>query len=180
MEFEKIEFYNTPTGAIMYQVDGAGIREYTVGDHEITDFMLELIRSIYQQAFMRLSELYSASIRNREYFEYRMVNRFIRCNLGEYDYLHPDIDNGVLQLEEVKCPLRGMCHDEGLICKPKKFTQLSERELQIANMLAQGLTYEEMSQKLEISLSTIKNTIQHVKNKLNLKSSKEITRHLKQ
>ena len=82
---KSIEFYKTPYGKIMCQPVGEAAREVTESDREMIQEMLQLISERYPKAFEALSCLYSKSQRNRAYFEYQIVSRFIRCNFGEYD-----------------------------------------------------------------------------------------------
>jgi len=47
---------------------------------------------------------------------------------------------GALCIEDVRCPLRGECLMEGVICKPRLQTELTNREREVALLLGQGLT----------------------------------------
>nr|WP_297653814.1 LuxR family transcriptional regulator [uncultured Prevotella sp.] len=130
---ESIEFYNTPEGVVMYKPLNGPVQELTIDSRKIVTEMMSLIRTRYPEAFKALSELYSSNELNRYLYEFNIVSRFCRCNLGEYDALSPDIDSdGFFHFEEVGCPLRGECRYEGGVCKPKLNTQLSERELEIS------------------------------------------------
>ena len=77
-------------------------------DRDAVTFMLENISRTFPEALEALQQFASASQRNLHYYEFIMVDRFIRCNFGEADFLHPDIDDlGMFHFEEVRCPLRG-------------------------------------------------------------------------
>ncbi len=84
---EKTEFYNCPDGSINVKPYDKPMFVYDQSCRKVTEEMLILIRDLYPGAFTALSELYSRSERNREFFEFRIVHRFIRCNFGEYDAL---------------------------------------------------------------------------------------------
>ncbi len=57
---------------------------------------------------------------------------------------------------------------------------LSDRELQVFEMIGQGLSTKEIAQKLELSHKTIEAHREKMKSKLNLKSGTELNRHATQ
>ena len=63
----------------------------------------------------------------------------------------------------------------GIICKPKPFG-LTERETEVASMIYSGMSYDEASIRLRISPFTIKNTIQNIRKKLKLGSTKDVAK----
>ena len=89
---EKIEFYNTPDGSVCCKPDGKPMFILDESCRPLIEEMIVTIKELYPDAFKALSELYSTSERNRSFYEYRIVSRFIRCNFGEYDALHADVD----------------------------------------------------------------------------------------
>lgn len=132
LPFSNIEFYNSPDGDIMLKEVGKPARPFKESDRSLISELLAIIRDRYPKAHAALMELYSKSTMNRTYYEYRVVHRFIRCNFGEYDQYRLDINyRGQLQFEEVRCPLRGECRYEGVICKPELDTRLTEREMEV-------------------------------------------------
>ena len=105
-----IEFFKTPEGEIMYKRLGEGVKVLAEGDRDMVTSLLSLINNRYPEAFSALSELYSRSERNRPWYEFQMVSRFIRCNLGDYDTNSIDIDgDGFMHFEQMKFPLMGTC-----------------------------------------------------------------------
>ena len=137
--------------------------------------MIVLIRDLYPAAFTALAELYSKSERNKDFFEFRIVHRFIRCNFGEYDALSYDINSvGELNMEDVRCPLRGECLFEGLICRSPMNTELSPRESEVAHLLAKGYSRQEVAYELEISIYTVTRHITNIKARLHLKTTNQI------
>ena len=174
----KIEFYVSPDGKV--KVDEEGIpftKEYTEGDKELTEYVAELIRNQYPEAYNALALEYRASMPNKPFFQFLIVHRFIRCNFGKFDGLTYDIEGNVLHIEDIACPLkwRNDCPLRGVVCKPKPFG-LTSRETEVAKLSSTGRTYDEISDELGISHSTIKNTIQKIKEKLHLSSSKDIAK----
>lgn|SRR5574344_950750 len=176
---EDIEFYNTPSGKIMIHVEGEPVRMLTEDDVDFIERRLETIQSLFPKAFETLSEIYSKNSRNKRWYEYRMVCRFIRCNFGEFDELKHDIHAGVFNFEEVKCPMRGECPYEGLICKPEMETILTTAEKRVAILYARGYTFREIADELKIAYNTVHTELYHVKVRLKLSSSKEIAKWIK-
>ncbi len=174
---KKIEFYVTPLGRVIVdESDESAGKEYKEGDYDLTEYMTELIQRQYPEAYLALQKAYSTYENNKHHYAYLIVHRFVRCNFGKFDGLTYDVENDVLHLEDVACPLKwGECPFKGIICNPKPFG-LTEREKQIAKMASSGKTYKEISQQLGIAHSTIKNVIQKIRTKLHLNSAKDITK----
>ena len=173
---ERIEFYNCPDGSVNIKPFDAPMFVYEQQScKKITQEMIVLIRDLYPLAFKALAELYSKSERNKDYFEYRIVHRFIRCNFGEYDALTYDINSiSEFNVEDVRCPLRGECLFEGVICKSPLNTELSPRESEVATLLAKGYTRQEVADELEISIFTVTRHITNIKARLHLKTTNQI------
>lgn len=167
MNYRNIEFYNTPDGEVMIKEEGKPARVFTESERDIVEDMLAFIRDRYTEAYTKLMDLYSKSERNRLYFEFRIVHRFVRCNFGEYDQYNYDINSaGDFDFEEVKCPLRGECAYEGVVCKPKLNTTLTERELMVFRCIASGMQAEDISQELFISIPTVNRHRENIKAKI--------------
>lgn len=175
---DRIEFYNCPDGSINIKPFDEAMYPFDSNCRNIIEEMIVLIKDIYPAAFAALSELYSKSERNRDFFEYKIVHRFIRCNFGEYDALSFDIGaDGSFNVEDVKCPLRGECLWEGVICKPKMQTKLTEREHQVALLLSQGLTRQEVADDLGISVYTVLRHIANIKMRMHFRHTNQIIAH---
>lgn len=172
---ERIEFYNSPDGSVNIKPFGKPMFVYDESCKKITQEMIVLIRDLYPAAFTALAELYSKSERNKDFFEFRIVHRFIRCNFGEYDALTYDINSvGEFNMEDVRCPLRGECLFEGLICRSPMNTELSPRESEVAHLLAKGYSRQEVADELEISIYTVTRHITNIKARLHLKNTNQI------
>ena len=175
---EKIEFYSAPDGELYVKPSDAPVYLYDLSCRHITDEMIGLIRDLYPGAFAVLAQIYSKSEPNRLYFEFKIVHRFIRCNFGEYNALDYDISQGgVFNFEDVKCPLRGECIHEGVICKPRLQTTLSPREQEVARLLAKGMNRQEISEELSISIYTVSRHIANIKARLHFKHTNQIVAH---
>ena len=172
---ENIEFYVLPDGSVNIKKQGEPVAPYLLECEDITNEMIILIRDLYPEAYSKLSEIYSKSEKNHKFFEYRMVNRFIRCNFGECDTLSHDIDEiGQFNFEEVRCPMRGECPYEGTICKPKLQTRLTKREQEVAELLAAGLHKIKVAERLNISVYTVNRHIQKIKVRMHLSHTYQI------
>lgn len=175
MRLNNIEFYNTPNGQVCCKRIDEPMFILNEGHTELIAEVLTAIQELYPAAFAALSELYSRSERNRNYYHFRMVHRFIRCNFGEYDTLAVDINaRGEFRMEEVHCPLRGECPFERVICRPTMNTKLSSREQQVAELIAEGYTIEEIGEQLHISPYTVKRHISNIKTRLRLTHTHQI------
>ena len=170
-----IEFYNTPDGSVMYKENGQPVKQLSENDRGIIESMLGVLRNRYPIAFSRLAELYSRYERNRVHFEFMMVHRFIRCNFGEYDQFKYDIDRGgTFCFEEVRCPLRGECQHEGVICKPELDTKLTDREMEVFALIGESMDTMAIAEELHISPATVNRHRENIKAKLSLKNVKEM------
>ena len=171
MSLSNIEFYSTPDGEVMIKEHNHPVRKLEETNRDLVQTLFITIRDRYPVAFERLSELYSKSERNRNHFEYKIVHRFARCDFGEYDQQNYDIDrHGYFQFEEVRCPLRGECQDEGVICKPQLDSKLSFREIEVIALIADGLQAAEIADELSISTATVNRHRENIKAKLKLKT----------
>lgn len=173
--YKNIEFYYTPEGDVMVKEEGRATRLFEEKDRKLISWLLAIMRDRYPEAHAALMELYSKSSRNKPYYEFRAVHRFVRCNFGEYDQNRYDIDNlGRLQFEEVKCPLRGECTFEGIICKPKIATKLTEREMEVFRLIADNLSAEEIASELSISFLTVNRHRENIKAKIGARNVGEM------
>lgn len=173
---ESTEFYNTPEGCVMYKPIGKPVQELTIDSRAVIEEMLDTIKVRYPKAFKALCEQYTASEMNRQVFEFNIVSRFCRCNFGEYDAHTPDVDaDGFFHFEEVKCPLRGECRMEGVICKPELDTKLTSRELQVIELISKGLQAQEIADRLFISIKTVQRHRENIKAKLQMRTLAQVS-----
>lgn len=174
----KLEFYNCPDGSVNVKPFDGPMYVYDMTCKHITEEMIVLIRDLYPAAFTTLCQLYAKSERNKDYFEYKIVHRFIRCNFGEYDALSYDIGaTGAFNIEDVKCPMRGECLFEGVICKPDLKTELTPREQEVASLLSTGLSCQEVADELAISVYTVNRHIANIKARMHFRHTHQIVTH---
>lgn len=164
-----IEFYNTPDGDVIIKEVNQPARRLKEEDRELISPMLTIISDRYPKAYAALMELYSKRTMNKTFFEYSVVHRFCRCNFGEYDQFSHDIDsNGHFIFEEVKCPLRGECQLEGVVCKPEIDTSLTDREMEVYRLIVANIRTEDIAEKLSLSKFTIIRHRENIKARLGL------------
>lgn len=173
----RIEFRVAPNGMVYYQEDDSEEKRLTRFDHQIVDYIMSSIKVLFPGAYARLATLYktgttSPVIKDKE--DFNVVQRFIRCNFGEHDMLTADIDADIINFEEVKCPLRGLCKDENIICKPQSVYKLSLAEKEVARLYLRGYTYTDIASVLGKSPQTIKVQLDSIKNKVGAKNCREI------
>jgi DNA-binding CsgD family transcriptional regulator len=156
------EFYTTPEGDVMIR-EGNSLRALTETDRDFISDMIRTIREFYPDAFDALCKEYVKSQINREYYEFLIVRRFIKCNFGEYDNKLDIAEGGSFNFEFVGCPLRGECKYDRCICQPRFNSSLSKRELEVMKMIYERYSIEEIAERLFISIETVKN---HRKNSL--------------
>lgn len=170
-----IEFYNTPEGDVMMKEFGKPAIVLKETERPTIEYMLAIIRYRYPKAHARLMQIYSCSTVNRWHYEFRVVHRFIRCNFGEYDQYNLDIDrDGQLIFEEVKCPLRGECEHEGVICRPELDTALTDREMDVFRLIASNIQTDDIATELHISPCTVNRHRENIKAKIKARNVGEM------
>ena len=177
-----MEFYYSPDGLKILYSNNGQFGELTQNNEELIDHIIELIESNYPKAYKRLLDKYNINVKGNKSFyfirieKFKMVHRFVRCNLSLTDNVPDVTDNGRLNIENVYCPLKGSgeCSDENCICNPELSTALSARELEIVNLICDCLTDQEIADRLYISKFTAENHRKNILHKLNLKSKEEI------
>ena len=169
---EAIEFYLWE-GVVCYRVDGHE-QTLTQSDREIIEFILNTLQKFFPSALKALSEECSAYEKNKRYYDFRRVELFIRCNFSEHDTLSFDISQGMLHFEDVKCPRRGICKYEGVICKPKFCVPVPSEEGKVAALYSKGLTADEIACILKKSIKTVKNQLGSVTKRLHLDRTRDL------
>lgn len=163
---EAVEFYII-NGQTCIRRNGCA-RQLTPSNREEIMFMIDNLQRYFPDTLKRLKEWAAGSEANKHFFEYRIVDRFIRCNFGDADFLYSDIEDGMFHFEEVKCPLRGICKDEGIICKPVANLGLPAEEQKVVNLYAKGYLPGEIAEHLGKAEKTCKEQIRSACKRLKL------------
>lgn len=169
---EGVEFRVSPDGQVYYKLGGKQERRLTKFSEGVCRELLDMVQERFPASYARLATLYPRSRFDR-------VQRFVRCNFGEHDLLSQDIAGGWLNFEEVRCPLRGMCVDEGIICKPRGLFGLTDEEHRVAELYKNGYTMGEIADLLDKSPSTVKVQLCSIKDKLGVRNCREIIKVLR-
>lgn len=178
---ERIEFFTGPDGVVRYVADGGEAKRLTRFSEPVA-MIARLVEERFPGAWARLSQLYPARKSEgaaKDKAVAARVERFVRCNMGEHDLLTADFDNGRLNFEEVRCPLRGICPDEGVVCKPTDALPLTPAERKVASMYAYGYTFNEIAAELGKSPQTIKVQLHGMKKKLGVENCRALIKVLR-
>lgn len=170
----KIEFYVAPSGESRI-VDELGNDRPLLEDSKAVLALSDVITKLMPEAWERCQEV--TNKRRGPVKGNRLqasVDRFVRCNFSARDMM-PDLNSGLLDLEEVPCHLRGVCEHEGVICKPK-ISPLTPCEEYCVAFLAIGHSKEAIARKRSVSVSAVKHSLQSVQKKFNLEKTMDIVR----
>ena len=168
----KREFY-TCEGRI-YCLSDSGNHEITEKDNDLIDEFIERISSFYPAAYEELQRIYSRSAVNVPYYRFLMVRRFIKCNFGDLDTTRfDDVGNGAFHFEKTKCPMRGECKQERIICMPDFDSKLSKAELRVMELYYRNENVDNIADALYLSGCTVKNHIKSAYAKLGVHSQGE-------
>lgn len=173
---EKVEFY-VLDGTVHYKREGVD-RELTQKDRTIIESVLDTLERLFPDTLKALSEHFSKYQGNQMYFDFRRVDLFIRCNFSEFDKVNYDMENGMLNFEDVRCPQKGICKFEGIICRPKMRMMMHPEESKAAILYSKGFTAKEIAGILSKSVKTIAAQLQSVRKKLNLTRTGDLVKVL--
>lgn len=170
---ENCEFMNKNDGGVVV-VTERDARTLKPEDTELLVRLWQKIRHQYPEAWRNLKNKYREYAGDENYFMYRCVLRFIKCNWGRYDIKSWDIEADHWNFEKVDCPLRGECELEGIVCFPKTAWSLSPKEIEILRLLAEGKTALEIALATEKSVHTINTEVRNLHEKFGTHSSKQL------
>lgn len=171
-----MEFYQLWGDLYVKHPDGR-TEAFTEKSADLIQSVTDCVREFYPDAYKALEKEYEKSKRNIPYFRFKVANRFLRCNFGNFDN-EEDIDaRGMFHFEKVQCPLRGECKWDGIICQPEFSSALSQGELRVMELVYRGLSNDEIADRLVLSLYTVKNHIKNVYRKLNIHEKADFIRY---
>lgn len=176
---ERLEFY-LYEGELWCKDDKGG--NYLVDQHRIdlVEKIYNRIKEDYPEAFQALRECYKESAPNKIYYRFIMVQRFLKCNLGQLDSMAFDFDNGIINFERMDCPIRLDCKYDGVICNPIYKTSLSASEMRVGMLWYDGLSKEEIAGMLYLSPETVNNHIRSIYRKLDIHEKADFVKYVKE
>ena len=172
-----MEVHSTFVGDIIIQATDKECVVYTETNREFTNDVYDIIESRFPEAMKALDRLYKKSKPNLPHFRYKIVSRFLRCNLGGYDNKLDFESDGTVNLELVSCPLRGECEHENIICRPKAHNPMSQREFEVMRYIYSGYGILHIANELNISEHTCKTHKQNAMKKLDCHSIQDFMRY---
>lgn len=179
MLLSNCEFFCHEDEVLVRFSDGRTSR-VTESDVDVVREMDEMISTFYPEAYAALTDLYKASSANIHYYRFRIVARFVRCNLANLDHV-PDITADCrMNLESVPCPMRGECRWDGIICRPSFAHRMTACELRVMERLYHGRSESEIADDLCLSVHTIHNHIRNALFRLGLHSRSEFMKYAAQ
>lgn len=174
MEARQIEFFVSPQGMVYFYGKNQEIIRYDMEQPELIRLMAQMIQTVYPEAYEYLFKNFIKSKKNKLYHQFLITERFIRCNFGTNDTLNYDINQGMMNLERVNCPLRKCCKEENIVCNPKVKSPFFPKETEVAKIFAKGYVASEVADILGKSLHTVTSQLRNMTRRLGLRSSREI------
>jgi len=111
--------------------------------------------------------LQQASVVTDVIVDEELLGQFRNLTVGEF----------IAAIKSRTAPPRAQRHLRPLASGRDMRTALSERELQVVRLLADGLSNKQISIQLELSDKTVKNHISHILAKLNLSARTQVAVH---
>ena len=134
-------------------------------------YLWDKFKAKYPKSFKALSSLYSD--------KFSITKRFIACNLINDDVLTFDLNDATINVEDVKCPLRGgFCKWEGVICRCTNQFDISASDIELVKMLKKGCAYTNIAHHFKVSVDAIKKRISRLKKRTGANSRIELINFL--
>lgn len=170
-----VEFYSDDSGEIYISYPDGTTKMIRENSREIITDLLSMISDLKPDTYDKLMETYSRYSKNKVYYEFRMVQRYIRCNWPRFDSNKKDIDaDGRFNNETFFCPIRDECPLSGIVCNSPVSTTLTEREKEVFALISEGLQAEEIKDRLFLSIHTINRHRENIKVKIGVRSVAEM------
>lgn len=138
---------------------------FTSAHTELIDRCEQKIQQDYPETWYALKQEYPCPIIPISWeIRFKRINRFLKCNFSVHDN-RPDIDDDWnFDFERVPCPIRAECPHE--YCNPQLTLKLTKREIEIIELHVEGLSQNEIGDRLYISGVTVKNHVYKIYKKL--------------
>ncbi len=166
MELRNIELTQLPSGEVEIREQNKPVYQLTESERDFITSFLEVWMERYPKAVANKRTRYQASQKNRTYYDFLIVRGLIKCNLGGNDN-RMDIDHeGNFHFEYTLCPLAGECFEWRESCFPTENLAISEAELRVLKLIAEGRKVQEISTLLCISHFTVEKHTNNMLRKL--------------
>lgn len=166
----QIEFFTDNKGTIWYR-EGDATRQFTSNEAYIISTMYGIIQRKFPTTYKYLIKLYED--------RYTIVKRFIVCNLMNDDLVSCDLSDDSINIEDVRCPLRGgLCNMEGKICRCYRQVDVSDEEILIVRMLRDGAEYTDIAKHLKIGIDALRKRVSKLKHRTGAKNRFELIKLL--
>lgn len=170
------EFF-THENEVWIRTDDGSMRILKETDYELLNSMYDYISTFYPKAFAALTSEYKGCMRNRAYFVFRIVCRFIRCNFSALDSVHDICSDLSATFEHINCPIRCECKFDHIICRPEFEHQLSPAEKRVMALVYEGLSEEKIGERLRLSPLTVHTHIRNAYARLGIHSKAEFIKY---
>ncbi len=174
MILRNFEFQGLPDGEVEVREIGKATYQLTQSNHEFIDAFHALLEEKRSIALNALEKRYEKSKTNYRYWKFLIVRGFIKCNFIVFDNRLDIDDNGNLNTEFVLCPRTGECAECGLVCNSPINTELSDREIQILRLIAEGKENTTIADELYISVHTVHNHRNNILKKIGKNNTAEL------
>ena len=132
------------------------------------------IKELYPKTYTKLCEQFGDS----EPFLFARICQFLSCNCAEKNGV-PDIDEHFnFKLETVYCPARALGICKLGFCLPQLTDKLSKTEITVLKLFCEGMSEEEIGERLFISSHTVHNHINNMYTKTGIKGMSNPDRRL--
>lgn len=172
-----IEFFGLPDGEV--EVRMMGELPFILTQKSV-DFINEMYMMILEKkpgAIKALELRYERSRQNPLYFKFLIVRGYVKCNFIEHDNKLDIDDNGNFIFEFTLCPRLGECKEFGVVCNSNENADLSEREIDVLRLIAQGMCNNEIAEMLYLSPNTVHNHRNNILKKLQKNNTAELVRY---
>ena len=176
LRIDDIEFY-TIGSDVWYLTSDGGNEKLDESKKEVIAVLIDRIMECYPDAYEAMEKWYSRSSANVTYYRWLIATRFVKCNFGRLDTTAKDVKGSAFRFEKVECPMRGECRYEGIVCMPVFNSRLSEAEMRVMRLVHDGLSNEDIADRLYLSPNTVKNHIKSVYAKLDIHEKSEFIRY---
>lgn len=157
MTLRKIEFNGIPGGEAEVRMKNHPAFTLLPSHRDFITSYIELLRAKKRIALDRLFVRYEKSKENKIWFEFLVVRGHINCNFIQHDNRYDIDENGNFRSEFILCPRAAECPDYGFVCNCPSDCVLTERLLEVLELIVSGFENDQIAEKLYLSPHTVHN-----------------------